>query len=42
MDPGEWGQSRIMDWLKKLPVVGPWLARLMTTHAWRSYERLTG
>lgn len=40
MDPGEWGQSRIMDWLKKLPVVGPWLARLMTTHAWRSYERL--
>ncbi|MFE0803134.1 YihY/virulence factor BrkB family protein [Streptomyces sp. NPDC058812] len=29
-----------MDWLKKLPVVGPWLARLMTTHAWRSYERL--
>lgn len=29
-----------MDWLKKLPVVGPWMARLMTTHAWRSYERL--
>ncbi|GAB2860963.1 YihY/virulence factor BrkB family protein [Streptomyces deserti] len=29
-----------MDWLKKLPVVGPWLARLMVTHAWRSYERL--
>ncbi|GGS24614.1 YihY/virulence factor BrkB family protein [Streptomyces griseoviridis] len=29
-----------MDWLKKLPVVGPWLARLMATHAWRSYERL--
>ncbi|MET8567422.1 YihY/virulence factor BrkB family protein [Streptomyces sp. NPDC004783] len=29
-----------MDWLKKLPVVGPWIARLMTTHAWRSYERL--
>lgn len=29
-----------MDWLKKLPVVGPWVARLMTTHAWRSYERL--
>ncbi|MFI1162352.1 YihY/virulence factor BrkB family protein [Streptomyces sp. NPDC020801] len=29
-----------MDWLKKLPVVGPWLARLMLTHAWRSYERL--
>ncbi|MFD4613621.1 YihY/virulence factor BrkB family protein [Streptomyces sp. NPDC058440] len=29
-----------MDWLKKLPVVGPWVARLTTTHAWRSYERL--
>ncbi|MEV2216180.1 YihY/virulence factor BrkB family protein [Streptomyces sp. NPDC050997] len=29
-----------MDWLKKLPVVGPLIARLMTTHAWRSYERL--
>ena len=29
-----------MDWLKKLPVVGPLLARLMLTHAWRSYERL--
>jgi membrane protein len=29
-----------MDWLKKLPVVGPLLARLMATHAWRSYERL--
>lgn len=29
-----------MDWLKKLPVVGPWTARLMLTHAWRSYERL--
>ncbi|MGP2435863.1 YihY/virulence factor BrkB family protein [Streptomyces sp. JW3] len=29
-----------MDWLKKLPVVGPWVARLMATHAWRSYERL--
>ncbi|MFF0158904.1 YihY/virulence factor BrkB family protein [Streptomyces sp. NPDC005263] len=29
-----------MDWLKKLPVVGPPLARLMTTHAWRSFERL--
>ncbi|OKI88212.1 hypothetical protein AMK11_08515 [Streptomyces sp. CB02414] len=40
MDRDERGQGRIMDWLKKLPVVGPWLARLMTTHAWRSYERL--
>ncbi|WP_326754380.1 YihY/virulence factor BrkB family protein [Streptomyces hirsutus] len=29
-----------MDWLKKLPVVGPWVTRLMLTHAWRSYERM--
>ena len=29
-----------MDWLKKLPVVGPAFVRLMATHAWRSYERL--
>ncbi|PZT68745.1 YihY/virulence factor BrkB family protein [Streptomyces sp. SW4] len=29
-----------MDWLKKLPVVGPWVTRLTATHAWRSYERL--
>ncbi|KPI25512.1 YihY/virulence factor BrkB family protein [Streptomyces sp. NBC_00080] len=29
-----------MDWLKKLPGIGPWVARLMATHAWRSYERL--
>jgi membrane protein len=29
-----------MDWLKKLPVVGPAVTRLMATHAWRSYERL--
>ncbi|MET7456889.1 YihY/virulence factor BrkB family protein [Streptomyces sp. NPDC005574] len=29
-----------MDWLKKLPVVGPLLTRLTRTHAWRSYERL--
>ncbi|MFF4487014.1 YihY/virulence factor BrkB family protein [Streptomyces sp. NPDC001544] len=29
-----------MDWLKTLPGVGPLFARLMTTHAWRSYERL--
>ncbi|MGW4019818.1 YihY/virulence factor BrkB family protein [Streptomyces sp. NPDC005009] len=29
-----------MDWLKRLPVVGPWATRLMLTHAWRSYERL--
>ncbi|MCA1218837.1 YihY/virulence factor BrkB family protein [Streptomyces sp. 8L] len=29
-----------MDWLKKLPVIGPFVARLMQTHAWRSYETL--
>jgi membrane protein len=29
-----------MDWLKKLPGVGPVVVRLMTTHVWRSYERL--
>lgn len=29
-----------MDWLKKLPGVGPWVTRAMLTHAWRSYERL--
>ncbi|MER6628102.1 YihY/virulence factor BrkB family protein [Streptomyces sp. NPDC000987] len=29
-----------MDRLKKLPVVGPLTARLTTTHAWRSYQRL--
>jgi membrane protein len=29
-----------MDWLKKLPVVGPAYTRLTATHAWRSYERL--
>lgn len=29
-----------MDWLKKLPVVGSAAAWLMTTHAWRSYERM--
>ncbi|MFJ7064386.1 YihY/virulence factor BrkB family protein [Streptomyces sp. NPDC101115] len=29
-----------MDWLTKLPVVGPWVTRLMKTHAWHSYERL--
>ncbi|MFF8711961.1 YihY/virulence factor BrkB family protein [Streptomyces sp. NPDC015184] len=29
-----------MDWLKKLPVIGPIVSRLMTTHAWRSYETL--
>ncbi|MFD7961076.1 YihY/virulence factor BrkB family protein [Streptomyces zaomyceticus] len=29
-----------MDWLTKLPVIGPWVAKLMRTHAWRSYETL--
>ncbi|RPK46830.1 Inner membrane protein YhjD [Streptomyces sp. ADI91-18] len=29
-----------MDWLTKLPVIGPVAATLMRTHAWRSYERL--
>ncbi|MET7696166.1 YihY/virulence factor BrkB family protein [Streptomyces sp. NPDC005485] len=29
-----------MDWLKKLPGIGPVVTWLMTTHAWRSYERL--
>ncbi|MCF0087999.1 YihY/virulence factor BrkB family protein [Streptomyces griseoaurantiacus] len=29
-----------MDWLRRLPGVGPALAHLETTHAWRSYQRL--
>ncbi|MGW3625187.1 YihY/virulence factor BrkB family protein [Streptomyces sp. NPDC000880] len=29
-----------MEWLTKLPVIGPFVARLMRTHAWRSYETL--
>ncbi|MFF8956434.1 YihY/virulence factor BrkB family protein [Streptomyces sp. NPDC014894] len=29
-----------MDWLTRIPIAGPWLARLMRTHAWRSYETL--
>jgi membrane protein len=29
-----------MDWLKKLPGIGPYATRLMATHAWRSFERL--
>lgn len=29
-----------MDWLKKLPGIGPIVTRLTATHAWRSYERL--
>ena len=29
-----------MDWLKRLPGIGPFATRLMATHAWRSFERL--
>ncbi|MFG2330411.1 YihY/virulence factor BrkB family protein [Streptomyces sp. NPDC048604] len=29
-----------MDWLTKLPVIGPVAVRLMRTHAWRSYQTL--
>ncbi|MET7286037.1 YihY/virulence factor BrkB family protein [Streptomyces sp. NPDC005573] len=29
-----------MDWLKKLPGIGPAVSWLMETHAWQSYERL--
>ncbi|WP_333774951.1 YihY/virulence factor BrkB family protein [Streptomyces sp. IBSBF 3136] len=29
-----------MDWLKRLPGVGPIVTRLTLTHAWRSFERL--
>lgn len=29
-----------MDWLKRLPGVGPIVTRLTATHAWRCYERL--
>lgn len=31
-----------MEWLTRLPVIGPWIARLMRTHAWRTYEHLEG
>lgn len=34
------GHSRIMDWLKRLPGIGPIVIRLTATHAWRCYERL--
>lgn len=27
-----------MEWLTRLPVVGPWIARGMRTHAWRAFE----
>lgn len=29
-----------MEWLTKLRWIGPWIARLMRTHAWRSFEHL--
>ncbi|MEV5877068.1 YihY/virulence factor BrkB family protein [Streptomyces sp. NPDC052101] len=29
-----------MDWLKRLPGIGPLVTRLMETHAWHCYERL--
>ncbi|MFB7996393.1 YihY/virulence factor BrkB family protein [Streptomyces sp. NPDC056002] len=29
-----------MDWLKRLPGIGPIVERLMRTHAWSAYERL--
>ncbi|MFI8961279.1 YihY/virulence factor BrkB family protein [Streptomyces sp. NPDC053493] len=29
-----------MDWLKKLPVVGPWVTRLLRTRVWHAYETL--
>src|SRR4051812_19482343 len=29
-----------MDWLTRLPMIGPWIARLMRTHAWRAYDHL--
>ncbi|SEC66751.1 YihY/virulence factor BrkB family protein [Streptomyces sp. TLI_105] len=29
-----------MDWLTRLPVIGPWVARLMRTHGWHAYETL--
>lgn len=34
------GYTHDMDWLTKLPVIGPWVVRLMRTHAWRAYETL--
>ncbi|MFE2286885.1 YihY/virulence factor BrkB family protein [Streptomyces sp. NPDC059443] len=30
-----------MDWLTKLPVIGPLMSALMRTHLWRSYQRLS-
>ncbi|MEU3461486.1 YihY/virulence factor BrkB family protein [Streptomyces sp. NPDC006733] len=29
-----------MEWLTKLRWIGPWISRLMRTHAWRSFEHL--
>ncbi len=27
-----------MDWLTRLPLVGPWMARAMRSHAWQAFE----
>lgn len=29
-----------MDWLTRLPWIGPWIARGMRTHAWRAFDHL--
>ena len=29
-----------MDWLTRLPGIGPWIARGMRTHAWRAFDHL--
>lgn len=33
-------QHQGMDWLSKLPVIGPAVTWLMTTHLWRAYTRM--
>lgn len=40
VDATQNGHSLIMEWLKKLPGIGPVVTWVMSTHAWRSYERL--
>ena len=32
------GYPAIMEWLTRLPWIGPWIARAMRTHAWRAFE----
>ncbi|MDI5971342.1 YihY/virulence factor BrkB family protein [Streptomyces sp. SL13] len=27
-----------MEWMTRLPVIGPWIARAMRTHGWRAFE----